>query len=101
MSKPLLYSSLDILLGADALITGSLCILLAKSRSGFEKLTNFNLDSVYNYYWAVNNYIIWPHNFISTGIYFVLRTVYYNSLLASLNAQHMFCAKLNIGMNPL
>ncbi|KAF8992031.1 hypothetical protein BDQ17DRAFT_1332523 [Cyathus striatus] len=104
---PLLYSSLGTSLGADALITGSLCILLAKSRSGFKKtdslisililfMINTGLLTM-----VIARYIIWPHNFIFMGIYFVLGMVYYNSLLTSLNAQPMFCAKLNIGMNPL
>ncbi|KAF8992033.1 hypothetical protein BDQ17DRAFT_1369991 [Cyathus striatus] len=35
------------------------------------------------------------------GIYCFLGTVYYNSLLASLNARPMFRAKLNIGTSPL
>ncbi|KAF8993175.1 hypothetical protein BDQ17DRAFT_1368618 [Cyathus striatus] len=90
--------------GADALTTGSLCILLAKSRSGFKKtdsLISILILFTINTGLLTMYYIIWPHNFIFMGIYFVLGTVYYNSLLASLNARPTFRAKLDICTSPL
>ncbi|KAF8978387.1 hypothetical protein BDQ17DRAFT_1382989 [Cyathus striatus] len=55
-------------LGADALITGSLCILLAKSRSGFKNsLISILILFMINTGLLTMYYIIWPHNFIFMG----------------------------------
>ncbi|KAF8997065.1 hypothetical protein BDQ17DRAFT_1411527 [Cyathus striatus] len=70
------------------------------------RLAGYITNYVCNKYWIANKgslvagacfitYLIWPHNFVFMGIFFVLGTAYYNSLLASLNARPALREKLN------
>ncbi|KAF8992032.1 hypothetical protein BDQ17DRAFT_1369990 [Cyathus striatus] len=102
---PLLYSGLGVGVLTDVLIAAALCALLVKNKTG-HKRTDSIVANLVNY--IINTglltsliagacfvtYLIWPHNFIFMGIYFVLGSAYYNSLLASLNARPHLRAKL-------
>lgn len=94
----LLYASLADTVAADILIAGSLCITLAKSRTGFQTTdTLLNVLIVY----IINTsllttlctiacfitYAIWPDWFLYIGIFFSLSHLYFNSLLAALNGR--------------
>ncbi|KAF8983745.1 hypothetical protein BDQ17DRAFT_754322 [Cyathus striatus] len=106
-AAPLLYSGLATLAAADISIAASLCILLFRNKTGFnsqtDSLVTLLITSVTSTGLLTSlvagacfiTYLIWPHNFVFMGIFFVLGTAYYNSLLASLNARPALREKLN------
>ncbi|KAF9463868.1 hypothetical protein BDZ94DRAFT_575502 [Collybia nuda] len=93
-----LYTSLASGVVADTIIAASLCISLSRVRTGFQKT-----DSVVNALMAYSintsllttvcsalcfiTYAIWPEEFTYISIYFSLPKLFFNSLLATLNAR--------------
>lgn len=83
---------------ADVTIAMSLCVALYRGRTGYPK-TDTLLAVLISY--AVNTcvltslcsaaclttYALWPQHFIYLGIFFSLSKLYFNSLLAMLNAR--------------
>ncbi|KAI0659169.1 hypothetical protein C8Q70DRAFT_155767 [Cubamyces menziesii] len=94
----ILYISLGVGVVADILIAASMCVLLAKRRTGFAKTDSMVRVLIL---YSVNTgaltslcaliclitYATMPDNFIFIGVYFVLPKLFLNSLLATLNAR--------------
>lgn len=94
----LLYTSLGSGVVADAFIAVSMCVLLSRSRTGLRN-TDTMIDTLILY--TINtsllttvcsaacfiSYAVRPNDFIFLGIYFILSELFFNSLLASLNAR--------------
>ncbi|KAM5537064.1 hypothetical protein V8D89_009210 [Ganoderma adspersum] len=94
----ILYLSLGSGVVADVLIAGSMCVLLARRRTGFSRT-----DSVVRVLmmYSINTgaltslcalltlltYAAMPDNFVFMAFYFVLPKLFLNSLLATLNAR--------------
>jgi len=91
---------------ADAIIASALCILLAKSRTGFRQTDSLvNILMVY----TVNTglltsivaaislilYTVTPHNYIFLALYFNMSKLYLNALLATLNARSNLRNQMN------
>ncbi|KAH9896846.1 hypothetical protein C8Q73DRAFT_429397 [Cubamyces lactineus] len=94
----ILYISLGVGVVADILIAASMCVLLAKRRTGFAKtdsmvrvliLYSVNTGALTSLCALVCliTYATMPDNFIFIGVYFVLPKLFLNSLLATLNAR--------------
>jgi len=93
-----LYLSLGSGVVADIWVAVSLCWYLNKSRTGF-KATDSKINVLMAY--GINTglltsvcaagcfvaYATMPHNYVFIGFYFVLSKLYFNSLLATLNAR--------------
>ncbi|KAF9445714.1 hypothetical protein P691DRAFT_762259 [Macrolepiota fuliginosa MF-IS2] len=100
-----LYTSLATGVAADLLIAISLCVGLMRTRTGFKRT-----DSLVNILMAYSintsllttvcsigcfiTYAIWPQKLIFLGIYFCLSKLYFNSLLAALNARQILRDKM-------
>ncbi|KAF5327187.1 hypothetical protein D9619_004979 [Psilocybe cf. subviscida] len=94
----LMYLALGTAVLADIGIAASLCISLARSRTGFARTDS--IVAVLMLY-AINSsvlttacsfacfitYLIWPHQFTFIGIYVCLSKLFLNSLLAMLNGR--------------
>ncbi|KAM5539780.1 hypothetical protein V8D89_006593 [Ganoderma adspersum] len=95
----LMYLSLGALVAADVYIAIVLCYLLYKARTGFNKVTDSLINVLLLY--TVNTglltsvfalacfitYAAMPDNYIFLSIYLPLSKLYFNALLASLNAR--------------
>jgi hypothetical protein len=94
----LMYLALGTAVLADIGIAASLCISLARSRTGFARTDSIVVVLML---YAINSsvlttacsfacfitYIIWPHQFMFIGIYVCLSKLFLNSLLAMLNGR--------------
>ncbi|KAH8110200.1 hypothetical protein DFH11DRAFT_1622820 [Phellopilus nigrolimitatus] len=93
-----LYTSLGSGVAADLWVAISLCYFLMKNRTGFKSTdTKISILMVY----IINtglltsmcavccfvSFAVMPHNYIFIGFYFSLSKLYFNSLLATLNAR--------------
>ncbi|KAJ3574445.1 hypothetical protein NP233_g1761 [Leucocoprinus birnbaumii] len=101
-----LYVSLGSGVAADILVAVSLCVALSKTRSGFKKADNL-IHTLMAY--AINTsllttlcsagcfitYAVWPDRLIFLGIYFCLNKLYFNSLMAALNARQTLREKIS------
>ncbi|KAF5357114.1 hypothetical protein D9756_006796 [Leucocoprinus leucothites] len=101
-----LYTSLGAGVASDVLVAVSLCAGLMKTRTGFKKA-----DSLIHILmaYAINTslltticsagcfitYAVWPDRLIFLGIYFCLNKLYFNSLLAALNARQSLREKIS------
>lgn len=94
----LIYLALGTAVVADVLIASSLCIVLAKSRTGFTKTDSLiNVLMMYTINTGVITsmcaalcfilYATMPYNYVYLAVYFNLSKFYFNSLLATLNAR--------------
>ncbi|KAL5483634.1 hypothetical protein ACEPAI_8866 [Sanghuangporus weigelae] len=93
-----LYTSLGSAVAADIWVATTLCFFLARSRSGF-KSTDTKVNALILY--IINTglftslcatasfvtFAVMPHNYIFIGFYFSLPKLYFNALLAMLNAR--------------
>ncbi|KAF8645854.1 hypothetical protein AX16_007512 [Volvariella volvacea WC 439] len=108
-SEWMLYSALGAGVVADVLIAGSLCILLYKNHTGFQRADSLvNILIIYSINTGLLTTIcaagcfitfaIWPYEFIFMGIYFSLGKLYLNSLLGLLNSREALRDQL-VGTN--
>ncbi|KAL5520986.1 hypothetical protein ACEPAG_8908 [Sanghuangporus baumii] len=93
-----LYTSLGSAVVADVWVAASLCFFLARNRTGF-KSTDSVVNSLILYvintglftsFCAVACFVsfaVMPHNYIFIAFYFCLPKLYFNALLAMLNAR--------------
>ncbi|KAL5505082.1 hypothetical protein ACEPAH_7745 [Sanghuangporus vaninii] len=93
-----LYTSLGSAVVADGWVAASLCFFLARNRTGF-KSTDSVVNSLILY--VINtglftsfcatacfvSFAVMPHNYIFIAVYFCLPKLYFNALLAMLNAR--------------
>ncbi|KAL5532458.1 hypothetical protein ACEPAF_6028 [Sanghuangporus sanghuang] len=93
-----LYTSLGSAVIADGWVAASLCFFLARNRTGF-KSTDSVVNSLILY--VINtglftsfcatacfvSFAVMPHNYIFIAFYFCLPKLYFNALLAMLNAR--------------
>jgi len=108
----LLYLALGGIVVSDAVIAVSLCFLLAKSRNGI-KSTDSLVHTLMMY--SVNtglltsvcavacfiSYAVMPNNFVFMSFYFSLSKLYFNALLATLNARNSLRAQRGAVTMPL
>ncbi|KAI1798239.1 hypothetical protein LXA43DRAFT_1088364 [Ganoderma leucocontextum] len=94
----ILYLSLGSGVVADVLIAGSMCVLLAKRRTGFSRtdsmvrvlmMYSINTGALTSLCALLTllTYASMPDNFVFMAFYFVLPKLFLNSLLATLNAR--------------
>ncbi|KAI0746746.1 hypothetical protein C8Q80DRAFT_793014 [Daedaleopsis nitida] len=95
-----LYISFGSGVVADVIIAASLCVLLAKRRTGFTRtdstvrvlmLYSINTGALTSLgaLLCLVTYATMPYNFVFIGFYFVLPKLFLNALLATLNARRM------------
>ncbi|KAI0717412.1 hypothetical protein C8T65DRAFT_116374 [Cerioporus squamosus] len=94
----ILYLGLSTVVLSDLLISGALCVLLAKRRSDFRRANSIIRNLIM---YSINTcllttacslaaliaYAASPHTFIYISFYFLLPKLFLNSLLATLNAR--------------
>ncbi|KAI0788232.1 hypothetical protein C8Q74DRAFT_668270 [Fomes fomentarius] len=94
-----MYIEMFLVMFTDAMIAGTLCYYLRRSRSTISDRTNYLLNVLIQY--TINTgvatsavmlvcmiiYVTMPQNFVYIGVYFTLSKFYLNALLTTLNAR--------------